>query len=121
MEAGWNSLSIYIKLLYLDFYFNIYLFEGWILKKMGHIHMMSIVLLSVGLRFVLYSLLVNPWWVLPIEILNGFTFGMFYSSMTSYAAIISPPGTEATMQGLAGGLFEGVGEFCFFFLSPTPW
>lgn len=72
--------------------------SGWILKKIGHIHAMSLVLSGFGLRFLLYSALTNPWWVLPIELLNGVTFGIFYSTMASYASIVAPPGTEATLQ-----------------------
>lgn len=70
---------------------------------------MSLVLLSFGLRFLLYSVLTNPWWVLPIEFLNGSTFGMAYAAMASYASIVAPPGTEATTQGLVGAVFEGLG------------
>ncbi|KAG4070995.1 hypothetical protein HA402_001432 [Bradysia odoriphaga] len=83
--------------------------SGWILRKIGHIHAMSLVLIGFGVRFLLYSVLSNPWWVLPIELLNGVTFGLFYSTMTSYASIVAPTGTEATLQGLVGAIFEGVG------------
>lgn len=72
--------------------------SGWILKRVGHIHCMTLVLLGVGIRFMLYSVLVNPWWVLPIELMNGVTFGLFYATMASYASIVAPPGTEATVQ-----------------------
>ncbi|XP_058461144.1 major facilitator superfamily domain-containing protein 6-A [Malaya genurostris] len=83
--------------------------SGWILKKIGHIHTMSVVLLGFGIRFLLYSSLVDPWWVIPIEFMNGITFGLFYATMASYASIVAPSGTEATMQGLVGAIFEGVG------------
>lgn len=83
--------------------------SGYILKKVGHINMMSIVLLAFGVRFILYSLLSDPWWALPIELFQGITFGMFYPTMTSYANIVSLPGTETTVQGLVGAVFEGVG------------
>lgn len=59
---------------------------------------MSLVLFTFGVRFLLYSVLTNPWLVLPIELMNGITFGIFYATMASYANIISPPGTEATIQ-----------------------
>ncbi|KAJ0184107.1 hypothetical protein K1T71_000530 [Dendrolimus kikuchii] len=83
--------------------------SGYILKKVGHINMMSLVLFAFGVRFILYSFLTNPWYILPIEMLQGITFGMFYPTMTSYASIVSPPGTETTVQGLVGAIFEGVG------------
>ena len=72
--------------------------SGWLLKKIGHVNAMSLVLLGFAVRFFCYSLLTNPWWVLPIELLNGVTFGVFYSTMASYASILAPPGTEATIQ-----------------------
>ncbi|XP_059489344.1 major facilitator superfamily domain-containing protein 6-A isoform X2 [Neocloeon triangulifer] len=83
--------------------------SSWVLKKIGHIHAMSMVLFGFGLRFFLYFWLVDPWWVLPIELLNGVTFGIFYATMASYASKIAPPGTEATVQGLVGAVFEGIG------------
>ncbi|XP_037908689.1 major facilitator superfamily domain-containing protein 6 isoform X2 [Hermetia illucens] len=83
--------------------------SGWILKKIGHINAMTLVLAAFGVRFILYSLLANPWFVLPIELFNGLTFGIFYATMTSYASIVAPPGTEATLQGLVGAIFEGIG------------
>ncbi|XP_065348789.1 major facilitator superfamily domain-containing protein 6-A isoform X1 [Cloeon dipterum] len=83
--------------------------SSWVLKTIGHIHAMSMVLFGLSLRFFLYYWLVNPWWVLPIELLNGVTFGIFYATMTSYASKVAPPGTEATIQGLVGAVFEGIG------------
>ncbi|KAI8431048.1 hypothetical protein MSG28_001115 [Choristoneura fumiferana] len=75
---------------------------GYILKRLGHVNMMSLVLFAFGVRFILYSLLTNPWWVLPIEMFQGITFGMFYPTMASYAKVVSPPGTETTVQTYGG-------------------
>lgn len=72
--------------------------SGWIHKKIGHINTMSLILAGFALRFFLYSILSNPWWILPIELLNGVTFGLFHATMASYATVIAPPGTEATIQ-----------------------
>lgn len=72
--------------------------SGKLLKKIGHINAMNLVLVGFAVRFFLYSLLSNPWYALPIELLNGITFGVFYSTMASYASIIAPLGTEATLQ-----------------------
>ncbi|CAG0881978.1 unnamed protein product [Darwinula stevensoni] len=83
--------------------------SGKILKRTGHSHALSIVLLVFGLRFIIYSYLVDPWWVLPVEVSQGFTFGIFYSAMTSYAYVICSSQVAATMQGIFGGTFEGIG------------
>ncbi|XP_063697661.1 major facilitator superfamily domain-containing protein 6-A [Culicoides brevitarsis] len=86
-----------------------FILSGWILRKIGHIHTMTLVLCAFGIRFLLYSLLVNPWYIIPIEFLNGLCFGLFYATMASYASIVAPAGTEATLQGLTGAVFEGIG------------
>lgn len=72
--------------------------SGYILNRIGHVNAMSLVVLVCGVRFLLYSLIKNPWLFLPIELMNGPTFGLFYATMASYASIIAPPGTVATMQ-----------------------
>lgn len=72
--------------------------SGTVLKRIGHVHAMSLVLLAFGVRFLLYSVLTNPWWVLPIETMQGITFGIFIATMASYASIVAPPGTESTLQ-----------------------
>lgn len=84
------------------------------MKKVGSAKSMVIVLFSIAIRFLLYSSLTDPWWVLPIEVLNGVTFGLFYANMVTYASSISPPGAEATMQNVVGALFEGGGKITFF-------
>lgn len=72
--------------------------SGWFINKIGLINCMSLVLFMFGVRLNLYSFLTNPWWTLPIELLQGITFALFYSTMTTYATIIAPSGTSATLQ-----------------------
>lgn len=72
--------------------------SGAVLKRIGHVHAMSLVLFAFGIRFLLYSVVTNPWWVLPIEIMQGVTFGICMATMTSYASLLAPTDTESTMQ-----------------------
>lgn len=72
--------------------------SGWFINKVGHVNSMTLVLLTLGIRLTLYSVLTNPWWVLPIELLQGMTSGIFYSAMAMYANIVAPSGTAATLQ-----------------------
>jgi len=83
--------------------------SGWVLRNIGHAHTMSLVLVAFSLRFFLYSLLSDPWFSLPIELLNGVTFGLCYAAMTGYAHTIAPEGMEATVQGVVGAVYEGAG------------
>lgn len=72
--------------------------SGWILNRIGHVNAITLIMGVLGLRFILYSVITNPWWFLPLEATNGLTFGLFYACMASYASIVAPPGTEATVQ-----------------------
>lgn len=72
--------------------------SGWFLRKVGYVNTMTLVLFTFGVRLTLYSVLSNPWWVLPIEFTQGMTSGIFYATMASYANIVAPSGTAATLQ-----------------------
>lgn len=89
----------------------LFFWSGWFIKRLGHLNCMSLVLGVFAFRFFAYSILTNPIWVLPIELTNGITFGLAYAVLMSYASVIALPGTESTMIGLVGGVYEGVGKF----------
>ena len=86
-----------------------FIFPGWFLNKMGHVHTMTMILGVMGVRLLAYSFLTNPWYVLPIELLNGLTLGVYWSTMASYAHWIAPAGASSTMQGIFSAIFEGIG------------
>lgn len=90
-----------------------FFFSGWVITKLGHGHTMSVVLFFIGLRFTIYSFLTNPWFVLFVEPLQLY-YGLFYPTMTSYADLVAPPGTEATVQSLMCAVCEGIGKFRFY-------
>ncbi|XP_011314216.1 major facilitator superfamily domain-containing protein 6 [Fopius arisanus] len=83
--------------------------SGRVLKKLGHINVMSLVLLFYAVRFMAYSLVRNVWAFLIIEILHGPTLGLCWPTMVSYGEKVAPSGTRATMQGFVGAVFEGLG------------
>lgn len=58
-----------------------------------------------------YSLITNPWMYLVVEILHGPTLGLCRPTMIAYGDKIAPSGTRATMQGLVGAIFEGIGQY----------
>lgn len=86
-------------------------FSGWIIKRLGYWYCMSLGLFSCALRFYLYSIITNPVWILPVEFLNGITFGLCHAVLVAYARIIAPPNSVTTLVGLAGALYEGVGMY----------
>ncbi|XP_055373866.1 major facilitator superfamily domain-containing protein 6-like [Condylostylus longicornis] len=97
----------------------VFFWSGYLLKKFGHVNCMHIIIGAFVTRFFYYSILSNPWWVLPIESLNGITYGLMSATMASYANYISEPGMEATIQGLVGAFFQGVGVSIGNFVAGT--
>lgn len=83
----------------------------------------SISFAMFALRFLLYSIIRDPLWVLPVELLNGITFGLSYIAGISYSAKIAPVGSEGTVQGLFSMAFQGFGlslyTICEFLITYT--
>lgn len=87
----------------------VFLCAGWTIGKTGHVFVLRAALVSMAVSFVLYSIIVNPWVTLPVELLLGLALGAFFTAIPSYAEEVAPPGTEATTMGLVMGFFEGIG------------
>nr|XP_037279107.1 LOW QUALITY PROTEIN: major facilitator superfamily domain-containing protein 6-like [Rhipicephalus microplus] len=87
----------------------VFVCAGWTIGKTGHVFVMRAALVSMAVSFVLYSIIVNPWVTLPVELLLGLALGAFFTAIPSYAEEVAPPGTEATTMGLVMGFFEGIG------------
>lgn len=85
-------------------------FSGRIIKKFGHVTCLYAVFVAYFMRLCFYSLLFNPWLVLPIEILHSMTFGLMWASATSYGSLITPPGLSGTIQGILSGVHFGFGK-----------
>nr|XP_012227853.1 PREDICTED: major facilitator superfamily domain-containing protein 6 [Linepithema humile]XP_012227854.1 PREDICTED: major facilitator superfamily domain-containing protein 6 [Linepithema humile]XP_012227855.1 PREDICTED: major facilitator superfamily domain-containing protein 6 [Linepithema humile] len=83
--------------------------SGSVLKKLGHVNVMSLVLLIYAIRFMGYSIISNIWLFLILELLHGPSFGLCWPTMVSYGDKVTPSGTKATMQGVVGAIFEGIG------------
>ncbi|CAL1299104.1 unnamed protein product [Larinioides sclopetarius] len=85
------------------------LISGWVVRKIGYVNCNSLTLFCFGLRYLFFGFMRDPWMTLPVGLLNGPTFGIFFASMTMYGKTQAPPGTEATVQSLLAMSFEGVG------------
>ncbi|XP_067021896.1 uncharacterized protein [Acropora muricata] len=82
---------------------------GSLIKAVGQIKIMIFSLISYGIAFTLYSLLANPWLVLPIEMLVGSTYAASWSACTSYMAGAASSESVTTIQGVLQGVYWGLG------------
>ncbi|GFU52933.1 major facilitator superfamily domain-containing protein 6 [Nephila pilipes] len=85
-------------------------FSGWLLTKIGYFNTTTLALVANCARFVWYSQVRSPWMVLPVEWLHGISYGVFYTSMASFAKMSSTPGTETTTQSVIFSTYEGIGS-----------
>ncbi|CAH1397868.1 unnamed protein product [Nezara viridula] len=84
--------------------------SGKILRKLGYGHCLSLCFVFYAIRFALIAMIPSPWWILPIELLmQGPTYALCYTTIVAYASAISPPGTTATVQGIAAGMDDAFG------------
>lgn len=88
----------------------IFILSGKILKKIGYVHCLSLCFFTYFIRLGLISMITNPWWLVPIEmVMQGCTYALCYTCIVAYASAIAPPGTSATVQGLVAGMDDGLG------------
>ncbi|CAL1274893.1 unnamed protein product [Larinioides sclopetarius] len=83
--------------------------SNWIIQKMGHLNVFTMSFVAHGVRFLAYAFVVNPWWGLLIEFLQGPSYGSFYAALTTYVKLVAPKGAEATVQGISLAALEGLG------------
>ncbi|XP_076033205.1 uncharacterized protein LOC143020621 isoform X2 [Oratosquilla oratoria] len=81
-----------------------------IIKRLGHVKTIVLGLLVYVVRMIGYSLMNNPWMVMPFEALESITVSLSGAAAVTYAGHLATPTTLATLQGLYGGLHYGVGN-----------
>ena len=67
-------------------------------------------MLAYFARLLGYSFVENPVYVYPFEALEGLTMALMMTSAVTYVARISTPNTIASIMGIMGALFFGVGK-----------
>jgi MFS family permease len=81
--------------------------SGYFIRCCGVRVMYSMVMACYIVRLLIYSVLEDPWLVLPVELIHGITFGVMYTAGTQYAAMLGEEyGVGATMQGLFNGVWQ---------------
>jgi MFS family permease len=87
----------------------VFLFAGKMIDLLGNSKILLLSLATFIIRLIGYSYLYDPWLVLPIELLHGFTYAAMWSSCVSYGSSISPPEVVTTVIGLLTGVHFGLG------------
>jgi len=86
------------------FFISARLLDTW-----GHTRILALSLLAFAARLLYYSVLRDPWWTLPAELLHGATYALAWASATRYAYEEFPPELCSTAQGLLASVQWGLG------------
>ena len=80
----------------------------WIIRSCGHTKIFMLSLTLYGIRFVAYSFVQDPYLILPIEVLEAFTFSLTWVVATIYNSKVAPA-YVATLQGLTSAVHFSLG------------
>jgi len=84
-------------------------FANRFLMRLGARRMLSLSVAATGLRLLGYAAFTTPAAVLLLQLVNGFTFPMYWIAGVAYASQRAPHGMQASGQGLFGAATTGVG------------
>jgi PPP family 3-phenylpropionic acid transporter len=88
----------------------VFWYSGPLSSFLGSEKVIIISLLTVSIRFGLYTIMDHPVYAFAGEAMRGLTFGCFWSTATVYASDISPEGARATVLLLLNGSYNGIGR-----------
>lgn len=95
-------------------------FSPQVIKRFGISWMIGIAIIASVVRYLLYAVMPNAEWAVPISILNGLTFAMYWIAAVVFVNQISPETIKSTSQGflastmgLAGVISGPIGGWFF--------
>lgn len=83
--------------------------SGSIIKKYGASSLLCASMVAFTIRAFLVSLIQNPWMVLPLQLLHGFTFAGAWTAGVALAKENSPVGFETSGQSIFSLAYNGLG------------
>ncbi|KAK4026589.1 hypothetical protein OUZ56_015594 [Daphnia magna] len=86
------------------------IFSDVIFRKIGHPNVQIIGFAFYVIRLIGYSYIYNPYMCLIYEALEAITTSLMMTSAVAYSAELSTTTTLATIQGMVGGTYYGIGR-----------
>ena len=83
---------------------------GWMVRKIGHVPILVIGLVTYMARFMLYSFSTTAVHVLAIELLEGVTTFLMIVTITTYSRLLSTEDLVATTQATWAALHFSAGR-----------
>jgi MFS transporter, PPP family, 3-phenylpropionic acid transporter len=87
----------------------LFYFSARIILKIGLKTTLLITVAATVLRMLLYNVIKTPWATLPVELLHGFSWSLFWVVCVEYVNKLVPERWQATGQSLLYAAYFGVG------------
>jgi PPP family 3-phenylpropionic acid transporter len=71
-----------------------------ILKRFGSWRLLLVAYGAISIRLVLYAIMPDAWWVLPISLLNSLTFGVYWIATVAYVDQMASDEIKSSAQGM---------------------
>ncbi|KAH7467078.1 hypothetical protein PRIC2_010796 [Phytophthora ramorum] len=88
----------------------IFFLSSSMIKRFGTAVCLFIVVVALLVRAIVYAYMEQPWYVVPLEMLHGITFGLLAATLTTYLYAASPKEAAGTMIGLLSAFQRGIGS-----------
>ena len=85
-------------------------FGGWFLRHLGAVRLASLAMAIYAFRFVAYSVITVPEWVLGVQLLHGLSYGAFLMASVTLAHRLAGREQAATAQALLTAMSFGFGS-----------
>jgi PPP family 3-phenylpropionic acid transporter len=86
----------------------VWFYSNRMLERWGTRRVLVLSLLACATQGFAYSLMVDPRWVLPIQLLHGLAFSASWAAGVAFSGQIAPAGMGATAQGVFSGVSFGL-------------
>lgn len=85
-------------------------FGGWFLRRLGAPRLIALAMGAYIVRYVAYATITDPVWVLPVQVLHGFTYGGFLIASVTLVHRLVGRDYAATAQTLLAAVSSGAGS-----------
>ncbi len=85
-------------------------FGGWFIARFGPVRLITLAIGVYAFRFAAFTLIPEPEWVLPIQLLHGLSYGAFLIASVTLAHRLAGHANAATAQALLAAMIFGFGS-----------
>jgi PPP family 3-phenylpropionic acid transporter len=85
-------------------------FGAWFLRRFGPLRMLMLALAVYAVRYLAFSTVTDPAWILPVQLLHGLSYGIYLMASITLAHRVAGRAQAATAQALLTAVSFGAGN-----------